>query len=61
MGYRLRETNYSQLFEDFQQYNIAPEVVQYCLQEDRDPSLFDAGYFERVVYKLASSKQMNSS
>ncbi|CEI94172.1 hypothetical protein RMCBS344292_08393 [Rhizopus microsporus] len=40
---------------DFDQYNIAPEAVAYAQNEDDDGSLFDAGYFERVIYKLAKS------
>ena len=41
---------------DFDQYIIAPEAVNYAKNEQDDGSSFDAGYFERIIYKLAKSK-----
>lgn len=41
---------------DFEQYDLAPEAIAYCQQDDLDAKAFDAGYFERVISKLADSK-----
>ncbi|KAG1151478.1 hypothetical protein G6F37_000970 [Rhizopus arrhizus] len=40
---------------DFDQYIIAPEAVNYAKNEQDNGSSFDAGYFERIIYKLAKS------
>ncbi|ORX51305.1 hypothetical protein DM01DRAFT_1337353 [Hesseltinella vesiculosa] len=42
---------------DFDQYDIAPEAVEYATDDTADVSKFDSCYFEKVVNKLA--KNMN--
>ncbi|KAI8972683.1 hypothetical protein BDB01DRAFT_845071 [Pilobolus umbonatus] len=38
---------------DFDLFPVAPEAKEYAFNDDCDSSLFDAGYFERLIYKLA--------
>ncbi|KAG0177947.1 Mediator of RNA polymerase II transcription subunit 23, partial [Apophysomyces sp. BC1034] len=40
---------------DYDQYDIAPEAMEYSRNDEMDGSVFDASYFERVIYKLAGS------
>ncbi|KAI8145206.1 mediator complex subunit 23-domain-containing protein [Fennellomyces sp. T-0311] len=40
---------------DFEQYDLAPEAVAYAQNDEMDGRLFDAGYYERVVHKLAGN------
>ncbi|RCI03032.1 Mediator of RNA polymerase II transcription subunit 23 [Rhizopus stolonifer] len=40
---------------DFDQYTIASEAANYAQNDQDDGSAFDAGYFERAIYKLAKS------
>ena len=41
---------------DFDQYAILSEARQYAQNDDDNGNVFNAAYFERVIYKLAGSK-----
>ncbi|KAI7862073.1 mediator complex subunit 23-domain-containing protein [Spinellus fusiger] len=42
---------------DYDQYDIAPEAIRYSKADVMENSLFDASYFERVIFKLTGNLQ----